>query len=98
MPEKVQLFPHFDKVMHFGAFALLSILTAFAVRGAYPLISIVFVPSTIGAIVEYLQSRLPYRSACLWDFVANFTGTVAVFAVFMLYRKILANSKHRLRD
>ncbi|MCK5832853.1 VanZ family protein [bacterium] len=92
------LFQNFDKVLHFGAFALLSTLAYYAVSGAYPLISTILIPSVVGGLVEYFQSKLPYRKASIADFIADLAGCITVFLAFALYRRYCASREHRHRN
>lgn len=95
---KDQIFPHFDKVLHFGAFALLAILAIVATGGRFVFLSSVVFPSIIGVAVEIIQSKLPYRKASWGDFAADIAGGVVIFAIFMINKSIYARREPRHRD
>lgn len=73
--------PHLamDKLLHAGAFAGLAGLIAFALPELPPrrrqLVS-AGASSALGALLELVQSALPYRSAELLDLVADTLGAV----------------------
>lgn len=98
MSAKDQPFPNFDKVLHFGAFALLAILSIIATGGRFVFLSAVVFPSIIGIAVEIIQSKLPYRKASWGDFVADIAGGIAIFIIFMIYKKLHARCKPRHRN
>lgn len=78
------LFPHFDKVLHFGAYALLAFLAARNLKKERPLwpavkikiIAIIFA-GLFGLSDEIHQSFIPLRDASLWDFIADCAGSIA---------------------
>lgn len=78
------LFPHDDKVMHFGVYTLLALLVARAVQKEKPLwssgkikiITILFV-TAFGLSDELHQAFVPQRSASVFDFLADCAGAVA---------------------
>ncbi|MFN0032843.1 MAG: VanZ family protein [Flavobacteriales bacterium] len=96
--DKVRLFPHSDKVIHFSLFAILSwliLLTLFAkpfknqrLRSA---MAIVLVCALYGGILEWLQSTAWVMRDCdMWDWCADVAGSVAGIALFpMAGRRLL---------
>jgi VanZ family protein len=75
--------PH-DKLLHFGAFALLTTLALriepdWIRRGGW-LASLLLA----GLVIELLQQRIPGRSFCWRDMAANTAGIALVTVVFWL--------------
>ncbi|ADT67756.1 VanZ family protein [Pseudoalteromonas sp. SM9913] len=71
------LFPHVDKVAHFGIFFLLAIIMDKAFK--LPLYAQILLLAGYGAAIEIMQDSLPYRQASLVDFVADFIGAASYF-------------------
>ncbi|WP_372863832.1 VanZ family protein [Pseudoalteromonas sp.] len=71
------LFPHVDKVAHFGIFFLLAIIMDKAFK--LPLYAQILLLAGYGAAIEIMQDNLPYRQASLADFVADFIGAASYF-------------------
>lgn len=71
------LFPHVDKVAHFGIFFLLAIIMDKAFK--LPLYAQILLLAGYGAAIEIMQDSLPYRQASLADFVADFIGAASYF-------------------
>ena len=77
------LFPYDDKVLHFGAYALLAILTARALKTEKPFwspvkirtIAIVFA-CLYGLSDEIHQAFVPSRCASISDFIADCAGSI----------------------
>ena len=81
-------FPHFDKVAHFGVFAVLGALLA----RAYPsmrLLRVIALLALYGALIELLQHLTSYRTASLADFAADVASTAAGS---MLLRKLFGKT------
>jgi VanZ family protein len=77
--------PYFDKVAHFGAYAVLGACLAFAVhRSTLPLALAVFLGVAYGASDEIHQMFVPGRSPDVFDWVADAAGVAA--AVFLYSR------------
>jgi VanZ family protein len=78
--------PHKDKVGHFLAYALMTLLGAWTwSRGHFPtkrgLLTGLIVAAAFGALMELLQGTLTtHRHAEAADLVANLAGSLAVFA------------------
>ncbi|OLF72892.1 hypothetical protein AWH60_14770 [Pseudoalteromonas haloplanktis] len=83
------LFPHVDKVAHFGIFFLLAIIMDKAFK--LPLYAQILLLAGYGAAIEIMQDSLPYRQASLADFVADFIGAASYF----LAKALLTLSKKK---
>ncbi|MCQ2342327.1 MAG: VanZ family protein [Paludibacteraceae bacterium] len=80
--------PNADKYVHAFLFLLLSFAMSFessrAVKGRYPFVGYVcciFIPLVWGALMEFAQHFLSYRSGSWWDFVADGIGVAMGFAL-----------------
>lgn len=78
--------PHFDKLVHFGLYFILAILTwygwtrqnFFAALRANTALKIILLLALYGMTIEILQGTLTSdRSFDLWDELANSTGALA---------------------
>lgn len=83
-----------DKLMHFGAFAGLAFLLAWAIptrKGRY----LVHACLTFGIIAAYAcldeltQKFIPGRSCSAWDLLADITGAAAGIGLYWICRYIL---------
>jgi VanZ family protein len=84
----VNLFPHVDKVAHFGIFFILAIIMDRAFK--IPLYVQILLLAGYGASIEIMQDTLPYRQASLGDFFADFAGAASYFlikAIFITRKK-----------
>ncbi len=78
-------FPHIDKLIHFGLFAVLAWLWFIPSRWAISLTNrqaalIGFlIASFYGGLTEFIQSTLPHRHGNSWDVLANSVGAATVF-------------------
>lgn len=79
------LFPHIDKVAHFGIFFVLAIIMDKAFK--LPLYSQILLLALYGAGIEIMQDSLPYRQASFADFVADFAGAASYFLVKVIVFK-----------
>jgi VanZ family protein len=77
------LFPHVDKVAHFGIFFLLAIIMDKAFK--LPLYLQILLLTGYGAAIEIMQDTLPYRHASLADFIADFAGAASYFLIKALF-------------
>ncbi|WP_417655544.1 VanZ family protein [Pseudoalteromonas atlantica] len=77
------LFPHVDKVAHFGIFFILAIIMDKAFK--LPLYTQVLLLAGYGAAIEIMQDTLPYRQASLGDFVADFAGAATYFLLRTIF-------------
>lgn len=73
-------FPHFDKVGHFGAFAVLGALLSKAFP-SMKLIRVVALLALFGALIELLQHFTSYRTASVADFIADIAGAAVGSAI-----------------
>ncbi len=86
-----------DKLVHFGAYALMALIgmpLAATPRGRTALL---FSIVAIGAGLEAIQAAVPQRSASGWDLVADAIGAVAgslVWLTVLRLRKALVASDH----
>lgn len=88
------LFPHIDKLGHFSAFLVLSLLldlsyATIKFHSFFPNISDVKIKAGVlfcyGISIELIQSQLAWREASLLDVCANTVGIAAYFLVFKLF-------------
>lgn len=86
-----------DKLLHFGAYGLLSVLLylniyfqdKFSLLKKYPASLTVLIASLYGLLDEFHQMLVPGRSAEFLDWVADFSGSVlAVLLTAYLIKKI----------
>lgn len=92
---------HFDKIVHFGSFALLTGLCFLA----YPAISTNALLTchvqaaclcSFGLLIEIAQSFTAYRFFSWWDFVADSAG---VFVVWLIYlRFVIPNGREKTNE
>ncbi len=73
------LFPHVDKVAHFGIFFVLAVVMDKAFK--IPLWVQILTLAGYGAAIEVMQDMLPYRQASVADFIADFAGAASYFIV-----------------
>ena len=97
-PELIPPFPHYDKVMHFGAFGLLSVLFAFPYffikyKKIEHIMMVIIVPIIYGAIIEIVQIFAANRKADIYDWIADLTGVIIAFIVISIVLRY-ANRKH----
>ncbi len=68
------LFPHADKVFHFGAWGVLSALAFLVYAGRYNRFAIPSALLVISAAIEVIQTFIPGRSGSYEDLAANAFG------------------------
>ena len=90
IPEGPDLPINGDKVVHFGAYAVMALLglpltTQWSARGGMFLFIL-----AIGAGIELVQTLLPYRMGSVWDMAANAAGAVIGAAVWLGLRRFRA--------
>ena len=73
------LFPHVDKVAHFGIFFVLAMVMDKAFK--LPLIVQILLLAGYSAAIAFMQDMLPYRQASVADFVADFIGASSYFII-----------------
>lgn len=78
--------PHFDKIVHFGLYFILSIVSIKGLKQQskikllkqFPYLSIIFYAIILGGSLELLQHYyIPFRSGDTLDMLANFIGTIS---------------------
>ena len=80
-------FPHFDKVAHFGAYAVLGALLAFAAdRSRTPLAAAVLLGVLYGASDEIHQMYVPGRSPDVLDWAADAAGVITACYLYTRWR------------
>ncbi|KPH61400.1 hypothetical protein AMS58_06990 [Pseudoalteromonas porphyrae] len=77
------LFPHVDKVAHFGIFFILAVVMDKAFK--IPLLLQIFLLAGYGAAIEVMQGMLPYRQASVADFIADFAGAASYFTIKLIF-------------
>lgn len=88
-PNYPQTFAHMDKVGHLGSFFALSFLAHYAFKPKW--YYLVAVLAGYAALIELIQSRLPYRSASVADMLADLAGIALFYLVnfsFLQYQKM----------
>lgn len=83
------LFPHADKVFHFGAWAMLSGLAFLAFAGRYNRLAIPSALLVVSAAIEIAQSFIPGRSGSFDDLAANALGIALGSLVGLALRRPL---------
>lgn len=80
------LFPHFDKLVHFLIFFLMTTLLAFGgLNKYYALIFCIF----YALLTEIIQNSLSYRNGSIFDLVSDIFGiTFAIFFIFSLEKRV----------
>ncbi|MEO2267137.1 VanZ family protein [Pseudoalteromonas pernae] len=81
----VNLFPHVDKVAHFGIFFILAFIMDKAFK--IPLVAQIVLLCAYGAAIEWMQDMLPYRQASVGDFIADASGAASYFVLHYLWQK-----------
>lgn len=82
--------PHADKVVHFGAWALLACVVPFLVLDQRRRVAAAVGLFLLSGAVEIAQSIIPARSGSLADLAANGLGVLAGLAAGMLAAGFLA--------
>lgn len=85
------LFPHADKLFHFGAWGALSALAFLVFAGRYNRLAIPSALLVISAVIELIQTFIPGRSGSYEDLAANTLGIALGSLVGLaLHRPVLA--------
>tara|TARA_B100000953_G_scaffold183396_1_gene150956 strand:+ start:39 stop:374 length:336 start_codon:yes stop_codon:yes gene_type:complete len=76
--QAVMIFPHFDKLVHFGAFFVLFLLLDLAFKGtaSFKALGVLIL---YGIAIESAQIFIPYRSGEMYDLLANASGLLVYF-------------------
>lgn len=85
----IPLFPHFDKLVHFGLYFGLSALLFYdyswkneRASSLKKMLIIILLPVLYGGVIEILQETFfPPRSADWFDFIADALGCILAFAM-----------------
>jgi len=77
--------PASDKWMHFGGYAVLSVLGALSFTSMRRILLVAIACFLLGAALEGAQSRIPGRQASLADAAANLAGVAAGTALPALH-------------
>jgi VanZ family protein len=75
-----------DKILHATAFFVLTILMDMSFPPVRLLLQKVFSLLVFGIFIEWVQAYLPWRSADIIDFMADFTGIVCYLLPAILSR------------
>lgn len=76
-----------DKLFHFIGFGAFAFFCLLAFPNLKPLV-IVIISSLLGAIVEIVQSYLPYRGFSFADMLADFAGIIAAVSFLWVGKKL----------
>ena len=82
----VKVIPASDKVMHFIAFLVLTVLLWSAYKLPKPYITSILILGAFGFAIELLQYFVPYLRFSLLDFAADVAGVVAGGVLYTLLR------------
>lgn len=89
-PDAILPFPGYDKILHFCAYAILSVFFAIP-RAKKPLwFRIIFIPAVIGITLELVQINIPFRSPDILDCLANVVGSSCAYCSITLIKKVHA--------
>jgi hypothetical protein len=84
------LFPHEDRVLHFGAYAVLALLSARSLKQEKPFWSpvklkliVIFFAALYGLSDEIHQAFVPSRDASGYDFLADCAGSLTGCLVYL---------------
>lgn len=75
-----------DKLAHFGAFFLLTILLLFAYKFSKPFFTTALVMALFGFAIELLHLYVPQRVFSLYDFAADLLGIIAALIIYRMIR------------
>ena len=71
-----------DKVAHFGAFFVLSILLLFAYKLTKPFLTTAFLMAVFGFSIELLHLYVPRRFFSMYDFAADLVGVAVALCIY----------------
>jgi VanZ family protein len=101
LPEIAPNIWNFDKVEHFGAYGLLGLLVADALRraGARTLpktaLLAILITSAYGASDEFHQRFVPNRTCDVWDWAADTAGGALAVVVYAAYESRRSQKANR---
>jgi len=82
-----------DKLAHFGAFFLLSLLLLFAYKFSKPFFTTILVMALFGFAIEVLNLYVPRRVFSMYDFAADLLGIIVALIIYqMIHSKFIATS------
>lgn len=81
---KIQFISISDKLAHFTAFFVLSILLLFAYKFTKPFFITSLLMALFGIAIEVLQIYVPYRTFDVHDFLADMLGVMTALILFQL--------------
>ena len=90
--EKPKLFPHVDKVVHSGLFAIWAFCLSFASIQRFAIIR--FLPIIIAILIaaissELIQSMTTYRMGDPWDVLADIVGGgISLLILYLFIKKV----------
>ncbi len=83
---------HLDKVGHFAAFFLLSILLLFAYKLTRPFLTTTLLMTLFGFSIELLHLYVPRRFFSMYDFAADLLGVVCALILYRILSNIYNTS------
>ncbi len=75
-----------DKLAHFSAFFLLSMLLLFAYRLTKPFFTTVLVMAIFGFSIELMHLYVPRRVFSMYDFAADLLGVLVALLIYWMVR------------
>lgn len=87
------LFPHFDKIVHFGMYFTMTVLVLQAFRKVrisflQSAIYTFFISFAYGLLMEFFQEIFTRkRTGEIWDLLANLSGIILAILIFRLLNK-----------
>ncbi|MFK7816119.1 MAG: VanZ family protein [Gammaproteobacteria bacterium] len=76
---------HLDKLGHFAAFFLLSILLLFAYKLTKPFFTTALIMALFGFSIELLHLYIPRRVFSMYDFAADLLGVVVALIFYRIF-------------
>jgi len=101
LPEIAPGISNFDKVEHFGAYGLLGLLVALALRRTdartlpKSAVLAILITSAYGASDEFHQRFVPNRSCDVWDWTADTVGGALAIVVYAAYESRRSQETNR---
>ena len=90
-PNKFHI-PHADKIVHFGIFFILSVLTSLETKilNLPDKIKILIICTLYGVLIEIIQDFIPWRGFDYFDMVADFSGALIGVLLYKLFTGIFS--------
>jgi VanZ family protein len=101
LPDIAPRISNFDKVEHFGAYALLGLSVAYALRRGnartLPKTALlaILITSAYGASDEFHQRFVPNRSCDVWDWTADTVGGAFAIVIYAAYESRRSQKANR---